>query len=208
MDNIIYILTNEAMPGYVKIGKTANNLEQRVRDLSASTSVPLPFTVFYACKVNDANFGAQDRVIIASNYSYARGNRRNTNEIFRSQVLYFGNSYLMQNKPDAYFKRSGADYSSDIPDYYLSWSVSPDRLLFASVPLGKNETNLCRSDGYILTRLQGTFPCFSVSNEYIYYLKDKSIFAYPTKPDRIFQMALEKKIFGDPGKGKRAWKII
>src|SRR3989344_2453348 len=56
MNEIIYILTNEAMPGYVKIGKTTNNLEQRVRDLSASTSVPLPFTVFYACKVEDANF--------------------------------------------------------------------------------------------------------------------------------------------------------
>jgi hypothetical protein len=56
MDNIIYILTNESMPGYVKIGKTMNNLEQRVRELSASTSVPLPFTVFYACKVKDANF--------------------------------------------------------------------------------------------------------------------------------------------------------
>jgi len=56
MDNIIYILVNEAMPGYVKIGKTTNNLEQRVRDLSASTSVPLPFTVFYACSVKDANF--------------------------------------------------------------------------------------------------------------------------------------------------------
>ena len=56
MNEIIYILTNEAMPGYVKIGKTASNLEQRVRDLSASTSIPLPFTVFYACEVKDANF--------------------------------------------------------------------------------------------------------------------------------------------------------
>ena len=56
MNDIIYILTNEAMPGYVKIGKTNNNLEQRVRDLSASTSVPLPFTVFYACMVKDAQF--------------------------------------------------------------------------------------------------------------------------------------------------------
>lgn len=53
---IIYILTNEAMPGYVKIGKTANNLEQRVRELSASTSIPLPFTVFYACTVKSAQF--------------------------------------------------------------------------------------------------------------------------------------------------------
>ena len=56
MNDIIYILTNEAMPGYVKIGKTNNNLEQRVRELSASTSVPLPFTVFYACTVKNAQF--------------------------------------------------------------------------------------------------------------------------------------------------------
>ena len=56
MKEIIYILTNEAMPGYVKIGKTNNNLEQRVRELSASTSVPLPFTVFYACTVKNSQF--------------------------------------------------------------------------------------------------------------------------------------------------------
>lgn len=56
MSEIIYILTNEAMPGYVKIGKTNNALEQRIRELSASTSVPLPFTAFYACTVKDAHF--------------------------------------------------------------------------------------------------------------------------------------------------------
>ena len=56
MNEIIYILTNEAMPGYVKIGKTNNDLEQRIRELSASTSVPLPFTVFYACTVKNAQF--------------------------------------------------------------------------------------------------------------------------------------------------------
>jgi hypothetical protein len=56
MSEIIYVLTNEAMPGYVKIGKTATSLEQRVRELSASTSVPLPFTCFYACTVKDASF--------------------------------------------------------------------------------------------------------------------------------------------------------
>ncbi len=56
MINIIYILTNEAMPGYVKIGKTGTSLEQRVAELSRSTSVPLPFTVSYACTVKDAAF--------------------------------------------------------------------------------------------------------------------------------------------------------
>lgn len=56
MMEIIYILTNEAMPGYVKIGKTSTNLEQRIRELSASSSVPIPFTCFYACTVENMNF--------------------------------------------------------------------------------------------------------------------------------------------------------
>jgi len=44
------------MPGYVKIGKTSTSLEQRIRELSTSTSVPLPFTCFYACTVKDSLF--------------------------------------------------------------------------------------------------------------------------------------------------------
>ncbi len=56
MTEIIYILINEAMPGYVKIGKTSSSLEQRIRELSGSTSVPLPFTCFYACTVENATF--------------------------------------------------------------------------------------------------------------------------------------------------------
>ena len=56
MSDIIYVLTNEAMPGYVKIGKTSTNLEQRIRELSSSTSVPLPFTPYYACTVANATF--------------------------------------------------------------------------------------------------------------------------------------------------------
>jgi hypothetical protein len=53
---IVYVLTNEAMSGYVKIGRTSNNLEQRIRELNSSTSVPLPFTAFYACTVKDSQF--------------------------------------------------------------------------------------------------------------------------------------------------------
>ena len=51
---IVYILINEAMHGYVKIGRTTN-LEQRIRSLD-TTSVPLPFECFYACTVKDADF--------------------------------------------------------------------------------------------------------------------------------------------------------
>ena len=53
-DQIVYVLINEAMPGYVKLGRTSN-LEQRIRSLD-TTSVPLPFECFYAARVESATF--------------------------------------------------------------------------------------------------------------------------------------------------------
>ena len=50
---IVYILTNLAMPGYVKIGITSGSIEQRIRELSGPSSVPIPFECFYAGQVNN-----------------------------------------------------------------------------------------------------------------------------------------------------------
>ena len=49
---IVYILTNEAMPGYVKVGMTEKSVVERIRSLD-STSLPYPFECFYAAKVSD-----------------------------------------------------------------------------------------------------------------------------------------------------------
>ncbi len=53
MSQIVYILTNEAMPGYVKIGFTTTTVEERLKQLDR-TSVPLPFECYYAAEVADA----------------------------------------------------------------------------------------------------------------------------------------------------------
>ena len=50
MPEIVYVLTNEAMEGMVKIGRTTTSVEQRIRDLDNS-STPLPFQCFYAAEV-------------------------------------------------------------------------------------------------------------------------------------------------------------
>ncbi|MGL9622026.1 GIY-YIG nuclease family protein [Bradyrhizobium sp. U531] len=50
MVGVIYILTNVAMPGIIKIGITEGDIEDRVRGLD-NTSVPLPFECFYAAQV-------------------------------------------------------------------------------------------------------------------------------------------------------------
>ena len=52
MADIVYILTNEAMPGLIKIGCTNGELASRIRQLY-STGVPLPFELFYACEVSN-----------------------------------------------------------------------------------------------------------------------------------------------------------
>lgn len=50
--SIVYILTNESMPGYIKIGRTETSVSQRMAELD-KTSVPLPFQCFYAARVDD-----------------------------------------------------------------------------------------------------------------------------------------------------------
>jgi T5orf172 domain len=52
---IVYVLTNPAMPGLVKIGKTTNlEIEVRMRHLYG-TGVPVPFDCAFACQVKDAH---------------------------------------------------------------------------------------------------------------------------------------------------------
>ena len=47
----VYVLTNKAMPGFIKVGMTtAEDVNRRMRELY-STGVPLPFTLEYACRV-------------------------------------------------------------------------------------------------------------------------------------------------------------
>ena len=52
MAEIVYVLTNEYMPGIVKIGRT-ENIENRMRQLY-KTGVPIPFECYYAAEVEDS----------------------------------------------------------------------------------------------------------------------------------------------------------
>ncbi len=55
MPEIVYILTNEVMPGLIKIGRTSGDLAVRIRGLY-QTNIPLPFELFYACEVLNSTF--------------------------------------------------------------------------------------------------------------------------------------------------------
>lgn len=53
MPEIVYVLTNEAMPGLVKIGLTNDSVEARLTQLSSHTGVPLAFECYFAAEVKD-----------------------------------------------------------------------------------------------------------------------------------------------------------
>lgn len=53
-NQIVYVLTNPAMPGLVKVGKTTQlEVEDRMKQLYG-TGVPVPFDCAFACQVKDA----------------------------------------------------------------------------------------------------------------------------------------------------------
>jgi hypothetical protein len=51
---VVYILTNQAMPGLIKIGRTTRSIEERLRELTRAPGVPVPFECFLAVEVRDA----------------------------------------------------------------------------------------------------------------------------------------------------------
>lgn len=75
-NEIVYVLSNPAMPGLVKIGKTSQkDIAERMRQLY-TTGVPLPFECEYACRVNDCGK-------VESAFHLAFGNTRiNSNREF------------------------------------------------------------------------------------------------------------------------------
>jgi len=76
MVGIIYVLVNQAMPGLIKIGRTAENIETRMRQLDTS-GVPLPFECFYAAEVSDP-----DRVERALHEAFEDHRVRRNREFF------------------------------------------------------------------------------------------------------------------------------
>src|SRR5206468_742289 len=50
--DIVYVITNAAMPGLVKIGVTNGDVATRLKQLD-TTGMPLPFECFYAAEVKD-----------------------------------------------------------------------------------------------------------------------------------------------------------
>ena len=84
-EGIIYIISNPAIPGLVKIGKTIN-LEERMKTLFNS-SVPLPFRCVYAKKVK--NYSEVERKLHKGLNSHRENPNREFFRISEEEVINF-----------------------------------------------------------------------------------------------------------------------
>lgn len=77
---IVYVLTNSAMPGLVKIGMTTReSIDTRMKELY-STGVPVPFDCVYACEVKASDCAKIEKAL----HKAFEPNRINANREFFS----------------------------------------------------------------------------------------------------------------------------
>ena len=84
---LVYVLTNPAMPGIVKIGMTQRaDLEQRMRELYG-TGVPVPFDCAYACKVKSGKTKMLEQALHGAFEPYRVNPKREFFEIKPEQAI-------------------------------------------------------------------------------------------------------------------------
>ena len=85
-DGRIYVLSNESMPGLVKIGWTSRSVEERVREL-ATTGVPMGFKIEYEAYVGEPAKVEQNIHQVLTNRGVRTNSRREFFEIAVSEAI-------------------------------------------------------------------------------------------------------------------------
>lgn len=95
--DFIYILSNDSMPGLLKIGRTSRSVEERVREVSSATGIPSPFTTEYSIGVQDGVLAEKEIHTLLNAYRYNR--QREFFEIDLEQAIAGVNYVCLKYKP-------------------------------------------------------------------------------------------------------------
>ena len=96
----IYILSNPAMQGLLKIGITSREVRDRVTQLSAATGVPKPFEIEYYCLTRDPD--EIERSTQEHFSSRRAGRKKEFYEVSLLEAVEFIDSVIKQVQPDRY----------------------------------------------------------------------------------------------------------
>lgn len=157
MAEIIYVLTNEAMDGLVKIGRTSLNIEQFIKELD-NDSTPLPFQCFYAGEVRNSvyvekhlhNFFSDKRV-------------RDNRDFFRVDPNQARSAIMLANPKDVTPRNDVVVDASDVQALQKASAVQDrrSRLKFSELNIPVGATLVFDKDESI--------TCTVVSNGKVYF---------------------------------------
>lgn len=135
MDGSIYVLSNRMMPGVYKIGVTSRSIDKRIRELSASTSVPAPFDLVFKTSVFNS------RAVESAVHSELAEHRVNVSREFFSADPDAIVSEIARQAEKALSMAIGGD----IPDStYLEWEDDKDCFIAVTHPFRKSRA---KADG-------------------------------------------------------------
>jgi WD40 repeat protein len=166
----------------------------------------------YHKKVHDATFAANEKAVIASNYSYDNYLYGTKAGVFRTLVQYFdGFSWNFTDNTystNQYILKAQSQLVTEpiVPVEYLE--ISPDRQLFAAVSYNSKTIQIIAQDGYQMVRIPGSFPVFSKDGLYLLYVNNKEIRCLPVNLKEIYSLVYSKKVFGNMEKGRGIWKVL
>jgi hypothetical protein len=145
--SFVYILTNEAMPGVIKIGMTTMPIENRMLQLD-TTGVPLPFECYYAARVND-----QKRVEKALHEAFGDHRVRKSREFFRLDP-YKAKVILELVAEEEVTPKSDVVFDSDDEEALVEARKRRSKFTFSSakVPVGAT-LDFSKGEGYTATVL-------------------------------------------------------
>jgi hypothetical protein len=163
----------------------------------------------YYQKTYDARFATGHGAIIASNYIYIKKGTGNSENTFRTDVIYWDVARLSKlNKIDKYSLLAQKQSDSLKFMTFKSWDIAVDNSILAAVSYEQDGIIIIAPGGYQLMNLTGDFPEFSKDGGTIYYIDGRCIYSLPVDIKNIRKQVLDKKIFGSPTSGRDIWNIL
>jgi hypothetical protein len=142
----MYILSNPAMPGLLKIGFTHRDVSERVGELTAATGVPKPFEIEYYCLTSDLE---QIENTVHRHFAPKRVPGKEFFSVEPLEVVEFIDSLVKKVEPDRFCKVT-ADPLSRPMGHDDRLCIECGTLNRDLSPVGLDRVRICRKCGRLL----------------------------------------------------------
>lgn len=185
-EGYIYILTNQSMPNIVKVGKTKNNPEIRLKQLSSATGVPEKFELYKCYEVKDYDEAEKFSHLILEKIF---GRPNSSREFFSGQADEIA---VILNEALARFLIKNDDFNIEHFNSAMKRLINKEftmgklefEMFFSEVSI--NESKIINSDSLLIASGAYITCCYATNTK-----PYKMIFFSPSIKDRIMEKVIK-----------------